>query len=281
MNPNRLTFNTWNTFIPHWVDGLAERASLIRRSFHAPILVHPTFLPIPPSERLSILLNEPLQSSPPSHKPIPVHSLHDLETLSLHARNISSPPSTNIMQHDLILLSPFLQWTRDVPGMLVQIYQSLAEGGFFVGCFFGQDTLCEFKHVCADLDIHHHGGLCQRFLPMIHAKDAGALLQRAGFSCPTADIEHLTYHIPHVIDLIHALRNSGFNQTLITTHPSLPRTFLTDANKIYQSRYANTRGLPVSIDLIFICGWKQTQQTAFKKQHATPARLNQMDTNDG
>ncbi len=270
MNPNRLTFNTWNALTPHWFDGLVERASLIRRSFDTPILVHPTFLPPPPSGRLSILLNEHSPSSHLSHTPIPIHSLHDLETLCLHTHNVSSPTPTNITQHDLILLSPFLQWTRDVPGMLVQIYQSLAEGGFFVGCFFGQDTLCEFKHVCADLDIHHHGGLCQRFLPMIHTKDAGALLQRAGFSCPTADIEHLTYHIPHVNDLIHALRNSGFNHTLIRTHPSLPRTFLTDANKIYQSYYANTHGLPVSIDLIFICGWKQTHQITFKKQRTTP-----------
>ncbi len=316
MASNRLTFKTWNKLSHHWLNGLIERVSLIRRSFTAPILVHPSFLPTPPSYHLSSLLRGCSQSPFLTNSHIRIHPLADLEILALNSyapspsacpradtlsRSISDlhEPPSKPMPHDLILLSPFLQWTRDVPGMLAQVYQSLAEDGFFIGCFFGQDTLSEFKHMCANLDIYHHGGLYQRFLPMIHAKDAGALLQRAGFSCPTADIEHLTYHVPHLTNLIHALRDSGFNHnpvtpSLSTSNPSahpgatptippfLPRTFFTDINMAYQSNYSNAHhSLTVSVDLIFICGWKQTKQTAFEKQSSVkPTLLNHKDNDN-
>jgi hypothetical protein len=243
----RLVYKTWNEFESHWVVGLADRLSLIKKVFHNPLFVYPGFLP----------LSELFQSQAElTH--IPFHAIKSLEVLDLPAAS-----------HDLILFSPFLQWTQDVPGMLAQAYQALAEDGFFVACFFGQDTLIEFKAVCAALDLGYTQGLQQRFLPTIHTKDAGMLMQRAGFASPTADIEHLCFSVPTVESLLGRLRDSGVNNTKGNMHQTyipttlLPRAFLVEANCAYAALYPHLAGgLNVTVDLIFICGWKQSNLKA-------------------
>ena len=235
---HRINFNSWKQLEPHWVDGLAERVSLIKRPFSNPIFVHPEFLPLPQSEFIS-------RSS--------LHAIASLETLNL-------PADT----HDLILFSPFIQWTQDVPGILKQACLALPENGFFVGCFFGQDTLIEFKSVCAEIDLKHTQGLQQRFLPTIHAKDAGMLMQRAGFASPTADIEHFSFSVPSVYNLVKSLRDSCMNNAKAKLHqPHIPTTmlpfsFFTDANSAYAVQYPHpSGGISVTVDLIFMCGWKE------------------------
>jgi hypothetical protein len=239
----RVNFSSWQQLEPHWVDGLAERISLIKRPFINSIFAHPEFLPFPKS-------NFTTQSS--------THHIASLETLNLPAG-----------EHDLILFSPFLQWTQDVPGMLKQAHHALAEDGFFVACFFGQDTLIEFKSVCAELDLEYIQGLQQRFLPTIHAKDAGMLMQRAGFVSPTSDIEHLCFSVPSVQCLINNLRDSAL--TNVKGNPAipyipttrLPQTFIGEAQQSYIRQYPHsTNGINVTVDLIFMCGWKQSDLKA-------------------
>lgn len=235
----RTNFTSWQELEQHWFDGLAERVSLIRYPFSNPIFVHPEFLPFPIPQGLDKAV---------------IHRMLSLETLDLPRDN-----------YDLILFSPFLQWTQDVPGMLKQAYDTLKENGFFVGCFFGQDTLIEFKSVCAEFDLKHTEGLQQRFLPMIHTKDAGMLMQRAGFSGPTADIEHLSFSMRSAENLVKRLRESSVNNAKKNMHQlhipttMLPRTFLAEANYAYAEQYPHpSGGINVTIDLIFMCGWKQT-----------------------
>ncbi|MES2252763.1 MAG: hypothetical protein V4482_03655 [Pseudomonadota bacterium] len=239
----RVTYATWNQLSTHWVDGLVERISLIKHPFSHPIIVHPGFLPFPEH-----VLRYPELTS------IPFHRTANLEVLDLI-----------VGVHDLILFSPFLQWTHDVPGMLAQAHHLLAEGGFFVACFFGQDTLCELKAISAALDLEHTNGLQQRFLPTIHTKDAGMLMQRAGFESTTADVEHLIFAVPSVEVLVAHLRDSGLTNTKKNEHTShipngaLPRTFLAEANRAYSAQYPHkTTGLNVTVDLIFMCGWKNS-----------------------
>lgn len=234
----RIDFHSWQQLEQHWVDGLVERVSLIRRVFSNSVFVHPEFLPLPSSEFTS-------QCS--------LIAITSLETLNL---------PTGV--HDLILFSPFIQWTQDVPGILKQAYLALAEDGFFVACFFGQDTLIEFKSVCAELDLKYTQGLQQRFLPTIHAKDAGMLMQRAGFASPTSDIEHLSFSVPSVDNLVRSLRGSGVNNAKANVHQPyisttmLPRSFLVDANSAYAVQHPHPLGgISVTVDLIFMCGWKQ------------------------
>jgi hypothetical protein len=149
--------------------------------------------------------------------------------------------------------------------MLTQAYNMLIDGGFLAACFFGQDTLIEFKSVCATLDLQYTDTMQQRFLPTIHTKDAGMLMQRAGFSSSTADIEHLCFSASSVASLVESLRNSGFNnakQNKISPYiptPMMARTFLADASRIYEQDYPNAGGeINVTVDLIFMCGWKES-----------------------
>ncbi|MDP3371619.1 MAG: hypothetical protein Q8S21_01815 [Candidatus Paracaedibacteraceae bacterium] len=247
-SPTRKTFQTWNALSTHWRTGLIDRASLINKRFKKPVYVQNKNYPLS-NFPLCGNFNEPR-----------IHSISNLEILDLKQN-----------AHDLILLSPYLQWTHDVPGMLFQAYQALAEGGFFAACFFGQNTLYEFKSICAEIDLDHNKGLEQRFIPTIHTKDAAMLIQRAGFSCPTADIEHLTFNISSVKNLIIKLRNSNFNKNNFSTNDKrpLPRNFLNLANQLYKDQFSDLdQSLKVSVDLIFICGWKEKKQTQFAKTAA-------------
>jgi SAM-dependent methyltransferase len=233
----RITYQTWKYLESFWVDGLNERLSLINRTFLKPIMAHPALFP------------KPEKSHPQAY-----HFLNNLDHLDL-------PDSS----HDLILFSPFLQWTQDVPGMLKQAYRSLSENGFFAGCFFGQDTLIELKSVCANLDLMYSDSMQQRFLPTIHTKDAGMLMQRAGFVSPTADIERLSFSVSSVKNLVDCLRNSGFNNSKINgVGEYIPtrmftHSFSKDSIELYTQKYPNKNGgIEVSVDLIFICGWKES-----------------------
>lgn len=242
-----INFSSWKLLEPHWSDGLAERVSLIKHPFSNAIFVHPEFLPFPESSIATL-------SS--------THSITSLEALNLPAA-----------KHDLVLFSPFLQWTQDVPGMLLQARRALKEGGFFVGCFFGQDTLIEFKSVCAELDLKYTQGLHQRFLPTIHAKDAGMLMQRAGFASPTSDIEHLCFSVPSVECLVSNLRDSTLTNAKRNSHipyiptTRLPRNFMVEANQSYTRQYPHSSGgINVTVDLIFMCGWKQADLKTITNQ---------------
>lgn len=239
----RINFGSWRQLEPYWTDGLIERTSLIRRSFSNPILVYPDFLPA--------LCCRNFQNTS-------VHTISSIEVLGLSSG-----------KHDLILFAPFLQWTQDVPGMLKQAYQALANEGFFVACFFGQDTLIEFKSICAEFDLKYMQGMQQRFLPTIHAKDAGMLIQRAGFSSPTSDVEHLCFSLESVQELISKLRGSGLTNGKTNQHiqhlstRSLPKHFSQEIQSSYIKQHPHSvSGINVSVDLIFMCGWKQNELNA-------------------
>ena len=247
----RINFDTWQELEPYWIDGLIERFSLIWRSFLRPVLVRSDSFPVLRSCKLD---------------DVSVHTISSFEALDL-------PPGV----HDLVLLTPFLQWTQDVPGILTQAYHALAEDGFFVACFFGQDTLIEFKSVCAELDLKYMKGLQQRFLPTIHTKDAAMLMQRAGFSSPTSDIEHLCFSLTSVDELVRKMRDSGLTNAKVTSHMpylstrSLPKCFYKEAQDCYIKKYPHSvTGINVSVDLIFMCGWKQSTVKSSPSLNSNP-----------
>lgn len=236
MHTQRKTFTTWNKLNTFATNGLLDRVSLINRHFKSPLCVYNV------------------------NYPAPIFSLCELTNINLpklHALSNLELLDTEKNKHDLIMFSPFLQWTQDVPGMLRQAYNTLNDDGFFIACFFGQDTLCELKEVCARVDLQYNQGLVQRFIPMIHAKDAAMLMQRAGFQDSTSDVDHLIQSTSSIENLISKLRDSGFSQHVTKTTTLLPRTFYYEANKHYNEKFQVSKSdLRITIDLIFVCGWK-------------------------
>ena len=83
---------------------------------------------------------------------------------------------------DLVLSCLSLHWVNDLPGALAQINRSLKPDGLFLGCLLGGDTLTELRAAWMAAEIEVEGGASPRVSPFVDIRDAGGLLQRAGFA---------------------------------------------------------------------------------------------------
>ncbi len=93
---------------------------------------------------------------------------------------------------DLIVSCLSLHWINDLPGTLVQIRRALKADGLFLAAMLGGNTLEELRAALAEAEIAAEGGLSPRVSPFADVRDAGDLLQRAGFALPVVDSDTIT-----------------------------------------------------------------------------------------
>ena len=82
---------------------------------------------------------------------------------------------------DLVLSSGSFHWVNDAPGSLIQIRNIIRPDGLILINFFGGRTLCELRYCLVSAEEQIRGGVTQRVSPFADVKDAGQLMQRAGF----------------------------------------------------------------------------------------------------
>jgi len=156
---------------------------------------------------------------------------------------------------DLVLSIGPLMFTKDIPGVLKQWYAALKPGGIFMAAFFGEDSLKELK----DCFFIAEEKLCIphafRFFPTIATKDAGMLMQRAGFHLPTADRTRYVLQVPNLNELLNTLKSLGGNILFERSSTALPKEFLKVVEDEYHKRYANEARLNVTIDIVCMTGW--------------------------
>src|SRR6185295_1216700 len=93
---------------------------------------------------------------------------------------------------DLIVALPVLHWVNDLPGALLQLRRTLVPDGLFLAALPGGDSLFELRRALMEAETAATGGLSPRISPMVGVRDAGGLLQRAGFTLPVVDADRLT-----------------------------------------------------------------------------------------
>jgi len=150
-----------------------------------------------------------------------------------------------------------LHTTNDLPGALTQIRRSLKAGGLFLAGMFGGRTLHELRTSLAEAEIEIEGGLSPRVAPFVDVRDAGALLQRAGFELPVADVDVLTARYAHPLKLLVDLRGMGETNVLVERRRSfLKRRVLARACEIYMQRFkgADAR-VPATFEILYLTGW--------------------------
>jgi len=160
---------------------------------------------------------------------------------------------------DLVVSALSLHWVNDFPGMLTQIYSALKPGGLFLAAIWGGDTLIELRDCLQTAELELRGGVTPRLSPMIAIKDAGMLLQRAGFSAPVADHDRLTVTYPHPLALLHDIRKMGETNALYHRWANCtPRVIFARAFEIYQERYSLADGqIFATFDAVTMMGWRQ------------------------
>ncbi len=169
---------------------------------------------------------------------------------------------------DLVGSALSLHWTNDLPGALLQIKRSLKPDGLFLGALFGAESLQELKKVLIQAELEVKGGISPRISPFTDIRDAGALLQRAGFALPVSDVETVTLKYQTPFDLMQELRFMGEANALLDRQKGLTgRQVLLRAAELYAELYADSEGLiPASFQIIYLAGWAphDSQQVPLK-----------------
>jgi len=178
---------------------------------------------------------------------------------------------------DLAVSTLGLHWTNDVIGALIQVRQALKPGGLFIGALLGGSTLTELRQALTAAEAEILGGAGSRVSPFADSRDAAALLQRAGFVEPVADVDKVSVTYAHPMKLLADLRQMGETNVLADRHPrALTRTLLTRACELYAERFAGPDGrVTATFEIITLTGW--APQDTSLAETAPRRRLSQLN----
>jgi hypothetical protein len=121
--------------------------------------------------------------------------------------------------------------------------------------------LQELRVALAGAETEVLGGLSPRIAPMGEVRDLGALLQRAGFALPVADVVPLTAEYRDLMHLMRELRAMGETNALTSRlKRPVPRRLFHRAEEIYRQHFETETGrLPASFELICLTGWSPSE----------------------
>jgi SAM-dependent methyltransferase len=156
-----------------------------------------------------------------------------------------------------VVSSLALHWTNDLPGALIQIRQALKPDGLFLGAILGGASLNELRQALTAAEAELSDGAGPRVAPFADTFDAAALLQRAGFALPVADLDRVTVRYEHPLKLIADLRAMGETNVLVDrARRPLSRLVLARACEIYAQRFSDPDGkVRASFDILTLTGW--------------------------
>jgi SAM-dependent methyltransferase len=177
---------------------------------------------------------------------------------------------------DLAVSLLSLHSVNDIPGMLVQIRRALRPDGLFLGALAGSGTLAELRESLLLAETELSGGASPRVAPFLDVRDAGGLLQRAGFALPVADAETVRVRYASMFELMRDLRAMGETSVLAArSRRPLTKRFFARAAEIYAEGHAEADGrIPATFQIVWLSGWAPhaSQQKPLRPGSAT-ARL--------
>jgi SAM-dependent methyltransferase len=158
---------------------------------------------------------------------------------------------------DLALSALALHFANDLPGVLAQIRRALRPDGLFLAALLGGDTLTELRESFTAAEVELEGGLSPRVLPFADLRDLGALLQRAGFALPVADVDRVVVRYDNAFALMQDLRRMGATNVLMERRRTpLRRSTLLRMAQIYAERFADSDGrIRATFDIVWLSGW--------------------------
>jgi SAM-dependent methyltransferase len=158
---------------------------------------------------------------------------------------------------DLVLSALALHFASDLPGVMTQIRRALRPDGLFLAALLGGDTLTELRQAFAAAEVELEGGLSPRVLPFADLRDLGALLQRAGFALPVADVDRVVVRYADAFALMQDLRRMGATNVLADRRrTALRRATLLRMAQVYGERFADSDGrIRATFDIVWLSGW--------------------------
>ena len=168
---------------------------------------------------------------------------------------------------DLAISLYTLQTINDLPGALIQIHRALKPDGLFLAALFGGATLHELRESFAFAESETLGGISPHIAPFADVRDMGALLQRAGFALPVADVERLLARFGDLSSLARDLRAHGQTNALWTRRKRFVSRRTFNALAAYYSAHHGRDGkLNATFETLYLTGWTphRSQQQPLK-----------------
>lgn len=167
---------------------------------------------------------------------------------------------------DLVLSCLSLHWVNDLPGALVQARLSLKPDGLFLAAMLGGDTLSELRAAFAEAEIAEEGGISPRVSPFADVREAGHLLQRAGFALPVVDADPVTVSYRDPMRLMADLRGMGESNAVTKRRKGFTRRgTLGAAQARYRTLFGDAEGrVPCTFRILYLTAWAphRSQQKA-------------------
>ncbi|MGE0630685.1 MAG: methyltransferase domain-containing protein [Hyphomicrobiaceae bacterium] len=177
---------------------------------------------------------------------------------------------------DLVASALTLHHVNDLPGTLAQIRRALRPDGLFIGAMLGGQTLSELRTVMIAAESEGEDGASPHVAPFADVRDAGALLQRAGFALPVADSDTVAVTYESALSLMRDLRGMGATNVLTSRRRTpMRRATLLRACELYQDRFSDSHGrVTATFEVITMTAWAphSSQQQPLRPGSAT-ARL--------
>jgi SAM-dependent methyltransferase len=158
---------------------------------------------------------------------------------------------------DLAVSGLAFQFVNDLPGVLAQVRRALKPDGLLLAATIGGETLTELRQAFAAAESELEGGMSPRVAPFADLRDAGALLQRAGFAVPVTDVDRVVVRYGDAFALMHDLRRMGAANILAERRRTpLRRATLLRMAQIYHERFTDPDGrIRATFDIVWLSGW--------------------------
>ncbi|MDP6344850.1 MAG: methyltransferase domain-containing protein [Alphaproteobacteria bacterium] len=158
---------------------------------------------------------------------------------------------------DLVLSVLSLHWLNDLPGVLARIRRMLKPDGLFLGAMLGAGSLDELRQALLAAEIDASGGASPRVSPFVDLRDAGGLMQAAGFALPVVDTDRIVLSYADPFALMRELRGLGEANALADRAKVFTRrALIAAAAGLYHQRHADADGrVPASFQVIYLTGW--------------------------
>ena len=156
---------------------------------------------------------------------------------------------------DLVVASLSLHWVNDLPGALIQLRHALRPGGLMLASLPALGTLAELRQALTEAEVALTGGAAPRVSPFAELRDCAALLQRAGFALPVADVEELRLLYADPLVLLRDLRAAGEANALGERDRRMPMRELFPAALAGLPRYQDR--VAVTLRLACMTGWAE------------------------
>ena len=174
---------------------------------------------------------------------------------------------------NLVLAPLGLHLVNDLPGSLVRIRRALKPDGLFLAAIPATGTLAELNDVLLETEALLFGGASPRVAPFGDVRSIGALLQRAGFALPVADVETYTVRYESLFGLMKDLRAFGMTNALVNrSRRPVSRAFFIEAARLYAERHADPDGrIRATFAIVYLSGWAphESQPKPLKPGSAT------------